>query len=129
MGQCPHCQKEVSGNPIYCPHCEGILTKDVYARSITTGGMWGTIAVFAVILFVVFKLAASGDSFYDKGYKDGSEELKNELLFFFSKKYQAGHADGLSVAWYFDKGCQDKVDGQAPQYPAEAKYMEGYQFC
>lgn len=129
MGQCPHCQKDISGNPVYCPHCEQILTKDVYARSFTTGGLWGTIVLAGLVLFLVVKVSTSGDSFYDKGYQDGSEEVKNELFYFLSKKYQSGYADGLNVAWYFEKGCQDKVDGLNPQYPDESKYLEGYRFC
>lgn len=129
MAQCPHCQNEISGNPVYCPHCEHILTKDIYARSFTTGGIWGTLVLFGIVFFLIFKVSTSGDSFYNKGYQDGSEEVKNGPLFFLSKKYQAGHADGLSVAWYFDKGCEDKVDQLRPRYPDEKKYMEGYNFC
>ncbi|MBP9853792.1 MAG: hypothetical protein KBD53_02865 [Candidatus Omnitrophica bacterium] len=129
MAQCPYCQKEVSADIIYCPHCEKNLTTDVYTRSVTTGGMWGMVVLFGLILFLVIKISTSGGYFYDKGYQDGSKEMKNETLFLLSKKYQEGYADGLNIAWYFDRGCEDKVNQVSPQYPGEKKYMEGYNFC
>lgn len=91
--------------------------------------MWKSVGIFALIVLLIFGFTKYQATFYDQGYDDGSEEVKNEILFFISEKYRDGYEDGEKIAWYFEQGCNDKVNGAWPQYPAEEKYMEGYHFC
>ncbi|MCA9402539.1 MAG: hypothetical protein KC897_02045 [Candidatus Omnitrophica bacterium] len=130
MKICPNCHLTLPQDDLaYCPHCEANLTKDIYERSMTTGTVWAGVGVIAAIALVIFLLTMYQKGLYDQGYADGSEEVKNELLYIVSGKYQEGYDDGEKIAWYFDQGCKDKASGTWPKYPEEEKYMEGYHFC
>lgn len=80
----------------------------------------------AVLICAFLLSGCSSYSAYDEGYEDGYDGRRKKVQIFNAAEYSNGYADGREDGYYFDLGYKDGNDGEAPQYPSNSIYMQGY---